>query len=95
MMRSIALIVVAVLGSGCRTRRTPPAPLPVSLEQARATALAAVAGRIEHEELDFEEDYENGRWVYEFEIQPPTGAGKQEVDVDALTGAVLGVKPDD
>jgi uncharacterized membrane protein YkoI len=64
----------------------------VSLEQARAAALAAVPGAITHEEVD----YEDKQWLYEFEIQPAkAGMTKQEVDIDAMTGAVVTVKPDD
>ena len=94
--RRLVIAVVALALGGCRDkRRVPPPNLPVTIEQARATALAAVPGRVELEELDYEEDYAEGRWVYEFEIVPAAGTPKQEVDIDAITGAVLVVKPDD
>lgn len=87
------LIVALALGCGCAEKRPlKPARLPVSLEQARAAALAAVPGQIANEELDFEDK----RWLYEFEIQPAqAGVTLQEVDIDAITGAVVTVKPDD
>ena len=91
-MRPVRLVIVALALCGCAERRPlKPARLPVSLEHARAAALAAVPGRITYEELDFEEK----RWLYEFEIEPAAGTGKQEVDIDAFTGAVVTVKPDD
>jgi uncharacterized membrane protein YkoI len=87
------LIVALVFGSGCREKSPlKPARLPITIEQARAAALAAVPGHITHEEVDFE----TKRWLYEFEIQPARAdLTKQEVDVDAMTGAVVTVKPDD
>jgi uncharacterized membrane protein YkoI len=81
------IIITLALGCGGRQDKdtVPPPNLPVSMEQARTSALAAVPGQVQAQELDTED----GRWVYEFEIQPATaGMPKQEVDVDATTGAV-------
>ena len=91
-MAKYKLIIALALGcGGGQSKSTAPPPnLPVSIEQARTAALAAVPGQVQKEELETEE----GRWVYEFEIQPTTGAVKQEVDVDATTGAVE-LEPDD
>jgi uncharacterized membrane protein YkoI len=89
------LMFALLLGcGGSQDRATVPPPNPaVSLERARTTALAAVPGQIENEELEGDDD---GRWIYEFEIQPAAaGAPKQEVEVDAATGAVLKVEADD
>ena len=88
-------LLALVLGCGGSQDRStvPPPNLPVSIEQARTAALAAVPGQIAQEELDSEDD---GRWVYEFEIQPAAaGAPKQEVDIDATTGSVLKIEADD
>ena len=68
----------------------PPANPSISLQQARTAALAAVPGQVESEKINSED----GRWVYEFEIQP-TGKSKHEVDVDATTGAVLEIQAND
>jgi uncharacterized membrane protein YkoI len=86
-------IIAFAFGCGARQDKptAPPPNLPVSMDQARSSALAAVPGQVEKQELDSED----GRWIYEFEIQPATaGAPKQEVDVDATTGAVQ-VEADD
>jgi DNA-binding beta-propeller fold protein YncE len=58
----------------------------VSLEQARATALAAVpGGRVKSEELE----REKGRLVYSFDIQVGDKPGVEEVVVDATDGKIL------
>jgi uncharacterized membrane protein YkoI len=93
LVTTLLLALAAACGSSSpKAKRVPPANLPVTMDTARQTALAQVAGNIEEEELE-EED---GRWVYEFDIRPvTTGAAKQEVVVDATTGAVVKVETDD
>ena len=84
-MLKYPVIIAFALGCGGRQDQptTPPPNLPVTMDQARTTALAAVPGQVQKQELDSED----GRWVYEFEIQPATaGMATQEVDVDATTG---------
>lgn len=59
----------------------------VSIEAARRTALARVAGTVRHEELE----HEGGRWIYSFEIDTPA-PGIEEVNIDATSGAIVSVE---
>ncbi|HVT59027.1 MAG TPA: PepSY domain-containing protein [Thermoanaerobaculia bacterium] len=60
----------------------------ISLEAARATALAKVPkGKLKSEELE----EENGKLLYSFDIKVPGKSGVEEVEVDALDGSVLKV----
>ena len=61
----------------------------ISLEQARKTAAAAVAGNIEEEELE----KEHGKLVYSFDIRNSNG-NISEVQVDAKTGAIVSNQED-
>jgi uncharacterized membrane protein YkoI len=74
------------------TSKVPPdlaARAKVSLEAARATALAKVPrGKLKSEELE----EENGKLLYSFDIKVPGKSGIEEVEVDALTGAVIKVE---
>lgn len=74
------------------TSKVPPdlaARAKVSLETARATALAKVPrGKLKSEELE----EEHGKLMYSFDIKVPGKSGVEEVEVDALTGAVLKVE---
>jgi uncharacterized membrane protein YkoI len=85
--------LIIALALGCAATQDPPMPPPsnpsMSLQQARTAALAAVPGRVESEKINSED----GRWVYEFEIR--SGTSKQEVDVDATTGAVVEIQAND
>ena len=59
----------------------------VTGEQATATALAQVPnGRIESAEIE----REHGKLLYSFDIRTAGKAGIDEVQVDAMTGKVLG-----
>jgi DNA-binding beta-propeller fold protein YncE len=59
----------------------------VSLEDARATALAKVPhGEVKSEELE----KEHGQLIYSFDIQVPGKPGIEEVNVSAITGKVSG-----
>jgi uncharacterized membrane protein YkoI len=61
----------------------------VSLEAARATALAKVpGGKLKSEELE----EENGKLQYSFDIKVPGKSGIEEVEIDALNGAVIKVQ---
>jgi uncharacterized membrane protein YkoI len=66
--------------------KTPP-HLKVTMEQARATALQKVPGKIVHEELE----HEKGRWIYSIEVRPAGETGKhiKEVNLDANSGDVV------
>ena len=58
----------------------------ISLEAARATALARVPhGEVRSEELK----KEHGKLIYSFDIAVPGKAGIDEVNVSAITGKVL------
>ncbi len=62
----------------------------VPIDTARASAMAQVpGGTLKHEELE----KENGRWIYSFEIRPAGEQGTtiREVNVDADSGAIVGV----
>jgi uncharacterized membrane protein YkoI len=65
----------------------------VSMADARAKALALVAGVVRHEELE----HEGGRWIYSFEIKPTGETRKiiKEVNIDADTGALVGIELED
>lgn len=57
--------------------------------RARATALAKVAnGRVRSEELE----REGGRLIYSYDIAVPGRSGIEEVNVDAMTGAVVNIQ---
>ncbi len=59
----------------------------LTMEQARASALQKVTGKIVHEELE----HEKGRWIYSMEVRPEGEKGKhvKEVNVDANSGEVV------
>ena len=62
----------------------------ISIEQARATALARVAGTITEEEIEIEK----GVIVYSIEIRDANGK-TQDVEVDAKTGEIVRVEEED
>lgn len=77
---ALALLLTAACASAQQTPKIPEA-------QARATALARVpGGRVSAQELE-EED---GRLIYSYDIEVPGRSGVQEVNVDAMTGEVVG-----
>jgi len=60
----------------------------ITLDSARAIALQKVPnGSVASEELE----RENGHLIYSFDVRVPGKSGIQEVNVNALTGHVLGV----
>jgi hypothetical protein len=60
----------------------------ISLDSARVIALRAVPrGTVASEELE----REHGRLIYSFDMKMPGRQGVQEVNVNAITGAVVGV----
>ena len=70
-------------------KRTTVAPKPkakIAMATARATALKEVPnGKVRKSKLE----RENGKLVYSFEIKVPGTTGFEEVNVDAVTGAVV------
>lgn len=64
------------------------AAVKLSLDSARVIALHAVPrGTVASEELE----REHGRLIYSFDLRVPGRQGVQEVNVNAITGAVVGV----
>src|SRR5438094_413789 len=60
----------------------------ITLDSARLIALHRVPhGSVASEELE----RENGRLIYSFDVKVPGKSGIQEVNVNAITGKVLGV----
>lgn len=96
-MRSKLILAIAfagVLSAGllAATRQDIPPELArqarITLEQARATALAKVPhGEVSSVELE----KEKGKLVYSFDIVVPGKSGVEEVAVDAVTGKVVGM----
>lgn len=90
-----AFAVAALLTAGslfATVRSDVPADLAkqarISLDAARTTALAKVPhGEVRSEELE----KEHGKLIYSFDIAVPGKSGIQEVNVDAITGKVIGV----
>jgi uncharacterized membrane protein YkoI len=61
----------------------------ISLEVARATALAKVpGGTVKSEELE----REHGKLIYSFDVALPGKSGVEEINVSAITGKVLSRK---
>ena len=90
--RLVIPAIALALGVGSVARAAdPPEHTPkVSLADARAKALAVVAGSVRAEELE----HEGGRWIYSFEIRP-NGEKRniiREVNIDADTGAIVNVE---
>ena len=83
--RSIILGATLLMAAVPASARSP--HVKVSMEQARATALRNVPGKIVHEELE----HEKGRWIYSIEVRPAGETGKhvKEVNLDANTGEVV------
>jgi uncharacterized membrane protein YkoI len=84
--RMRTLLVGLVLVCSVAAAKSPPSPPPVSMDQARATALARVPGRVTSQELE----HEGGKWIYSFDIRDER-KHTMEVHVDARTGEVLSV----
>ncbi|PWA10345.1 hypothetical protein DCC39_11560 [Pueribacillus theae] len=61
----------------------------ITMDKAAEIALNEVAGDIKEAELD----HDNGKWVYELEIQ--TKDGEVNIDIDAMTGKILEIDHDD
>lgn len=91
--RSIGLALSIVLPAAgmaatASAKETHQAKVPIA--EARAKALGLVPGKVVDEELE----HEGGRWIYSFEIKP-TGEKRKlikEVNIDADTGAVVGIE---
>ncbi len=87
---STALLFAAALAA-CGPGARPPQDV-VPETTARSTALARVPGaRVRSHELE----YEDGRWIYSYDLEVPGQDGIQEVQVDAVTGEVVSQEHED
>src|SRR6185503_3243107 len=93
MMKSftVALALCAATAAGAQTKK-PESQAALRKEakitsaKARATALKEVPnGRVQSSELE----RENGKLIYSFDIKVPGKSGVEEVNVDAVTGAMI------
>lgn len=77
---------VSLMAAAPAVAKAPP-HVKITMEQARATALQKVPGKIVHEELE----HEKGRWIYSMEVRPAGETGKhvKEVNLDANSGEVV------
>jgi hypothetical protein len=85
-VRTLACVTVVVAAGASAT----PTPVPtIAREQAVRIALAAVpGGRVKSAELESE----NGKLVWSFDITRRGTRGATEVQVDAVTGAIVSRK---
>ena len=84
-MRTVA-IVAAIAAAASVATSASASPPPISMQTARASALAAVPhGQIRSAELE----REHGRLIYSFDIAVPGRAGVEEVQISALTGRLI------
>jgi uncharacterized membrane protein YkoI len=94
MMRFVAVAALAVAlastaGATTTSKHSKPLHPKVSLETAKATAQAKVPdGKL----LSHELEKEHGRTIYSFEFKVQGKSGVEEVNVDAMTGKVVGVE---
>ena len=90
-IRTLLLAAVLVLGGAALLWGQQPAPdtTTISLDQARATALAQVPDNRGVKSVELKT--KDGILVYEFDIETP-GSGHREIRVDARTGAVVADK---
>ncbi len=93
MMKSftVALALCAATAAGAQTKKPESQAAlrkeaKVTSSKARAAALKEVPnGRVQSSELE----RENGKLIYSFDIKVPGKSGVEEVNIDALTGAVV------
>ena len=83
---SLVLLPLIACAGPTKNTKTKPA---ITLEAARKTALDRVPGAtVKKEELE----REHGKLIYSFDLSVPGKTGIDEVQVDAMTGKVLGVE---
>lgn len=83
--RSFAIFSVLTLLTVCCFAKEEPPANRISMETARATAVKAYPGKVKGEELEFE----NGKWIYSFDLRKPKDKSEHEINVDAISGKVL------
>ena len=96
----ICCLLAAVVVAGCEseghesheTQATLKAEAKVSEADARAMALTKVPdGTIKEAELE----HEKGKLIWSFDIAKPNAEGISEINVDAITGTIVGVEKSD
>lgn len=87
MRKTWSIVLGAMLTATVPALAKAPPHVKITMEQARATALQKVPGKIVHEELE----HEKGRWIYSMEVRPAGETGKhiKEVNLDANSGEVV------
>ena len=87
---ALAVAMASTAGAATTTSKHSKSLHPkVSLETAQATAQAKVLGG---KLLSHELEKEHGRTIYSFEFKVQGKSGVEEVNVDAMTGKVVGVE---
>ena len=80
------ILASALLVAGTRARAQDSKPAKIAEADARKTALAAVpGGRVQSHELE----REKGKLIYSYDIKVAGKSGIEEVNVDAITGAIV------
>ena len=81
-----AILAAPAVAQGKETQAQLRKDAKVSTAKARATALKEVPnGRVQKTELE----RENGKLIYSFDIKVPGKSGVEEVNVDAVSGAMV------
>ena len=88
-MEAIIASILVVFGVASHSGYSINSEPQLTLEEARKIALVALPGRILEEELETERNSH----VYEFEIE--THKGLFEIEIDAISGAILEIEPED
>jgi hypothetical protein len=82
----VGALAVAPLALASETQAQMQKEAKISMEKAREIALKKAPGKIKSSELE----REHGKLIYSFDIN--TSKGVTEVNVDALTGSVVGTQ---
>ena len=86
---SALLSTASLAGESCKGDAALKQRAKITCEQARKTALAKVgSGRIKGAEIE----EENGKLIYSFDIKKQKTSGIEEVQVDAVSGAIVSVE---
>jgi uncharacterized membrane protein YkoI len=84
---ALAILIVPAVAGATTTHKTTHHHAKVSLDSAKATAQAKVPdGQLVSHEMETE----HGKTIYSFEFKVPNKSGVDEVNVDAMTGKVVG-----
>lgn len=81
----VAVFLAVIPNLSFATPKTQPPKNRISMEKAREIAKLKADGQIKSEELE----YEDGKWIYSFDMQAPNDKHILEVHVDAISGHFL------